>query len=89
MHDAYLVGMNRTNTTMFEGIRWSRDDVLAQTLQKLAGVSLKHGLLPEGYDIDTADDLGRLQSERSRRDVLMKNTFALLNQLKQRGKLLI
>jgi hypothetical protein len=33
MHDAYLVGMNRMNTTMFEGIRWSRDNVLAQTLQ--------------------------------------------------------
>ena len=53
------------------------------------GVGLKHEFLPEGYDIDTADDLGRLQSERSRRDVLMKNTFALLNRLKQRGKLLI
>ena len=89
MHDAYLVGMNRMNTTMFEGIRWSRSDVLVQTIQKLAGVGLKHELLPEGYDIDTADDLGRLQSERSRRDVLMKNTFALFNQLKQRGKLLI
>jgi rSAM/selenodomain-associated transferase 1 len=83
----YLVGLNRMHTTMFEGIRWSRNDVLAQTIQKLSAVGLKHELLPEGYDIDTADDLGRLQSERSRRDVLMKNTFALLNQLKQRGRL--
>lgn len=85
----YLVGMNRMNTTVFEGIRWSRNDVLAQTIQKLAGVGLEHELLPEWYDIDTAYDLGRLESERSRRDVLMKNTFALLNQLKQRGKLQI
>ena len=83
----YLVGLNRMHTTMFEGIRWSRNDVLAQTIQKLSAVGLKHELLPEGYDIDTADDLRRLQSERSRRDVLMKNTFALLNQLKQRGRL--
>jgi rSAM/selenodomain-associated transferase 1 len=83
----YLVGMNRMNTTIFDGIGWSRNDVLAQTIQNLAGVGLKHELLPECYDIDTAHDLGRLQSERSRRDVLMKNTFALLNQLKQRGKL--
>ena len=85
----YLVGMNRMIANIFSGIGWSRNDVLAQTIQKLAGVGLKHELLPEGYDIDTADDLGRLQSERSRRDVLMKNTFALLNQLKRRGKLLI
>jgi uncharacterized protein len=83
----YLVGMNRLNTTIFDGIGWSRDDVLAQTIQKLAGVGLKYELLPECYDIDTAHDLGRLQSERSRRDVLMKNTFALLNQLEQRGRL--
>jgi uncharacterized protein len=83
----YLVGMNRMNAIIFDGIAWSRDNVLAQTIQKLAGIGLKHELLPEWYDIDTAHDLGRLQSERSRRDVLMKNTFALLNQLKQRGKL--
>jgi uncharacterized protein len=83
----YLVGMNRMIANIFTGIGWSRSDVLAQTIQKIAGVGLKHELLPEGYDIDTADDLGRLQSERSRRDVLMKNTFALLNRLKQRGRL--
>jgi uncharacterized protein len=85
----YLVGMNRMNTTIFDGIGWSRHDVLAQTIHKLAGVGLKHELLPESYDIDTADDLERLESERNCRDILMKNTFALLNQLKQRGKLQI
>jgi rSAM/selenodomain-associated transferase 1 len=85
----YLVGMNRMNTTIFDGIGWSRNDVLAQTIQKLAGVGLKHELLPECYDIDTARDLGRLQSERNCREVLMKNTFTLLNQLKQRGRLYI
>jgi uncharacterized protein len=83
----YLVGMNRMTRIIFEDIAWSRGDVLAQTIQKLAGIGLTHELLPEGYDIDTADDLGRLQSERNSRDVLMKNTFTLLNQLKQRGKL--
>ena len=83
----YLVGMNRMTAIIFDGIGWSRDDVLAQTIQKLAGVGLRHELLREWYDIDTAHDLERLQSERDCRDVLMKNTFALLNQLKQRGKL--
>ena len=82
----YLVGMSRI-IPIFEDIGWSRGDVLGQTIRKLADVGLKHELLPECYDIDTADDLGRLRLERSSRDVLMKNTFALLNQLKQRGRL--
>jgi rSAM/selenodomain-associated transferase 1 len=85
----YLVGMNRMIATIFDGIGWSGDNVLAQTIQKVDDLGLKLKLLPQSYDIDTADDLERLQSERSRRDVLMKNTFALLNQLKQRGKLQI
>lgn len=85
MHDAYLVGMNRMNTTMFEGIRWSRDDVLAQTIQKLAGVGLNTSFSPKGM----ISIQQTILSVCSRRDVLMKNTFALLNQLKQRGKLLI
>jgi uncharacterized protein len=83
----YLVGMNRMTGIIFDGIGWSRGDALAQTIQKLSGAGVKHELLPEWYDIDTAQDLGRLQSERNFRDVLMKNTFALLNRLKQRGKL--
>ena len=83
----YLVGMKRMTTIIFDGIGWSGDDVLDQTIQKLAGVGLKHELLPEWYDIDTAHDLGRLQSEQNCRDVLMKNTFALLNELRQKGRL--
>lgn len=85
----YLLGMNRMNKTIFEDIHWSRNDVLGQTLRKLADLGVKHELLSAGYDIDTAADLGRLQSERNCRDGLMKNTFTLLNQLNQRGKLLI
>ena len=85
----YLLGMNRMNKTIFEGIQWSGNDVLGQTLRKLADLGVKHELLSAGYDIDTAADLGRLQLERNYRDGLMKNTFTLLNQLNQRGKLLI
>ena len=82
----YLVGMNRMIVTIFDDIGWSGDDVLAQTIHKLEDRGLKHELLPEWYDIDTAKDLKRLQSQQNCDDVLMKNTFALLNELTQRGK---
>jgi hypothetical protein len=83
----YLVGMNRMIPTIFEDIGWSGNDVLVQTIHKLEDRGLKHELLPEWYDIDTAKDLKRLQSQQNCGDVSMKNTFALLNELTQRGRL--
>jgi rSAM/selenodomain-associated transferase 1 len=83
----YLIGMNRMITAIFDDIGWSSADVLCQTIQKLDDLGLKHELLSEWYDIDTAKDLERLQSQRTCREVVMKNTFALLNELRQRGRL--
>ena len=57
----YLVGLNCVNDYL-QGIRWSCSDVLAQKIQKLADLGLKHELLSEWYDIDTGKDLERLQS---------------------------
>ncbi len=79
--------MNRMNMIIFEGIRWSCSDVLAQTIQKFADLSLKHELISEWYDIDKGKDRERLQSQAKCREVAMKNTIALLKELKQRGKL--
>jgi rSAM/selenodomain-associated transferase 1 len=83
----YLIGMNRMITAIFDDIAWSSADVLCQTIQKLDDLGLKHELLSEWYDIDTAKDLERLRSQRTCREVVMKNTFALLNELRQRGRL--
>ena len=83
----YLIGMNRMITAIFDDIGWSSADVLSQTLHKLDDLSLKHELLSEWYDIDTGKDLERLQSQAKCCEVAMKNTFALLNELRQRGRL--
>ena len=42
----YLVGMNRMIATIFDGIGWSDDNVLAQTTQKIDDLGLKLKLLP-------------------------------------------
>ena len=83
----YLIAMNRMITAIFDDIGWSSADVLSQTLHKLDDLSLKHELLSKWYDIDTGKDLERLQSQAKCREVVMKNTFALLNELRQRGRL--
>jgi rSAM/selenodomain-associated transferase 1 len=83
----YLIGMKRMIPAIFDDIAWSSADVLSQTIHKLDDLGLKHELLSQWYDIDTANDLERLQSQAKCREVAMKNTFALLNELTQRGRL--
>jgi rSAM/selenodomain-associated transferase 1 len=83
----YLIGMKRMLPAIFENVAWSSADVLSQTIHKLDNLGLRHELLSEWYDIDTAKDLERLQSRRVHHEVAMKNTFALLNELTHRGRL--
>ena len=83
----YLIGMKRMIPAIFDDIAWSSADVLSQTIHKLDDLGLRHELLSEWYDIDTAKDLERLQSQRMNSEVAMKNTFALLNELTHRGRL--
>ncbi|HEX6199734.1 MAG TPA: TIGR04282 family arsenosugar biosynthesis glycosyltransferase, partial [Thermoanaerobaculia bacterium] len=45
---------------LFDGIDWSTDRVLAQTLERAAALGLAVELLEEGEDVDTPDDLHRL-----------------------------
>lgn len=75
----YLVGMNRRVPQIFERMMWSHDRVLAQTLTRLAALRIDSELLPGWFDIDTVDDLRRLESclDVSVRESL-KNTLGLL-----------
>jgi uncharacterized protein len=83
----YLVGMKLFAPVLFEGIHWSRADVLTRTLEKISHAGLTHELLPVWYDIDTAQDLVRLHSKHQANPFLMKNSSALLQELRERGKL--
>lgn len=76
-----LVGMRRPIFDMFQGIAWSRSDVLSRSLQTLARMGIQYKLLSTSYDIDTFDDVRRLylNCENGPR------TAALLNQLRLRG----
>jgi uncharacterized protein len=82
----YLIGMQRLIPDIFEGITWSRDEVLARTVEKLHRLNRKYELLPLWYDIDRADDLERLSRDIAAAG-MMKNTLAVLNELKRTGRL--
>ena len=88
-HDGgyYLVGMSRLVVDVFAGIHWSRPDVLARTLDKISRASLSYELLPVCQDIDTPEDLARLYKEQQAKASLMKSSWPVLQELRDRGKL--
>ena len=51
----YLVGLNEMDVSIFEGVEWSTEQVLAQSLNKVSS----YALVEELNDIDTIDDLRR------------------------------
>ena len=58
----YLVGMNQPTPEMFQNMTWSHNQVLAQTMERLARLGIAAELLPTWFDLDTVEDLAYLQS---------------------------
>jgi rSAM/selenodomain-associated transferase 1 len=56
----YLIGLKQAHRRLFEGIDWSTDRVLEQTLERAAELRLDVRLLPAGYDVDDRATLRRL-----------------------------
>jgi rSAM/selenodomain-associated transferase 1 len=83
----YLVGISRLVADIFEGIHWSRSDVLDRTLEKINRASLSYEILAPWRDIDTPEDLVRVYTEHQASPFLMKNSATVLQELRQRGKL--
>jgi rSAM/selenodomain-associated transferase 1 len=54
----YLIGLSGPRKEAFQGIQWGTSSVLSQTMLKLAPSDYQ--LLPEWYDVDNSEDLGRL-----------------------------
>ena len=61
----YLVGAAHRPPPIFESIAWSRPSVFAETVARLHAAGLDYGVLPAWYDVDTHEDLVRLNAELS------------------------
>lgn len=64
----YLIGMNELIPDLFEGISWSTDQVLHQSLSALTSGCRTATLIDELNDIDTLDDLKKSVYFASRKD---------------------
>ena len=59
----YLVGARTVVPEMFRGITWGGSKVLSDTVDVLKILGMAPVLLPEWYDVDTPEDLDRLQKD--------------------------
>jgi rSAM/selenodomain-associated transferase 1 len=74
----YLIGMKRHHVELFQGISWSTEKVLAQTLAKCQESGLGVHCLPKWYDVDVGSDLQRLYRDLVREPQLAPCTWAFL-----------
>lgn len=63
---------------IFAGVAMSTPAVLAQTLERVRALGLRHALLPLTYDIDELPDLDRLRGDLARGDLHLPATLAAL-----------
>jgi rSAM/selenodomain-associated transferase 1 len=62
----YMIGLRRLHRSLFDRISWSSPRVFRDTVRRAQAAALSVALLPQWFDIDTADDLDRLARTLSR-----------------------
>jgi rSAM/selenodomain-associated transferase 1 len=79
-HDGgyYLIGMKRLQPELFQGIAWSTERVIPQTLDICHRLQLTVHQLPEWYDVDVAADLVRLCHDLAQNPKWAPRTYAFL-----------
>ena len=83
-HDGgyYLIGMKRLHPVLFQGIDWSTERVIPQTLAACRRMGLSVHELPEWYDVDVAADLERLRCDLEQEPGLAPCTWDFLRGLR-------
>jgi rSAM/selenodomain-associated transferase 1 len=59
----YLIGMRAPGASLFEGVEWSSERVLAQTQALANAQGLAVAYLTERFDVDTLEDLKRWRQQ--------------------------
>ena len=74
----YLIALrsDAVRPRLFEGISWSTDRVLSETLERCRNLAVE--LLPPASDVDTPEDLRRLAAQMSTNDLGCPRTRELL-----------
>jgi rSAM/selenodomain-associated transferase 1 len=79
-HDGgyYLIGMKQLHPQLFQGVSWSTEHVIPQTLEICRRLGLSVRQLPEWYDVDVEADLVRLRRDLARDSESAPRTRAFL-----------
>lgn len=77
----YLLGMSTFYPELFEGMQYSHEDVLEDTLARAKETAAHLTLLPPWYDVDHPEDLQRLVDDLSDSPNLAPRTRATLRAL--------
>jgi rSAM/selenodomain-associated transferase 1 len=82
-HDGgyYLIGLKQLHPELFQGIAWSTEQVIPQTLAVCRRLRLAVHQLPEWYDVDVAADLERLRRDLLHEPALAPCTWDFLQKL--------
>jgi len=82
-HDGgyYLIGMERLHPELFQGIAWSTEQVIPQTLAVARRLGLAVHCLPGWYDVDVGEDLPRLRRDLQRDPAAAPRTWDYLRSL--------
>jgi hypothetical protein len=59
----YLIGMTQPQAALFDGIAWGSESVLTETLRTAERIGVQARLMRAAYDVDTIDDLLRLERD--------------------------
>ncbi|HEY7542414.1 MAG TPA: TIGR04282 family arsenosugar biosynthesis glycosyltransferase [Methylomirabilota bacterium] len=59
----YLIGVRAAHRSLFDDMPWSTSAVREITLRRAAAAGLQTACMPAWFDVDTPDDLRRLQTE--------------------------
>ena len=83
----YLVAMKRSNPYLFQDMRWSHDQVFAETRRRIESRGQRLALLDEFFDIDTHRELECfLESSEPRFKLLQKQIRSILNESVSDGR---
>ena len=79
-HDGgyYLIGMKQLHPDLFQGIDWSTEQVIPQTLAICRRLGLAVHRLPTWFDVDVEADLERLAGDLARDPTPAPRTWAFL-----------
>ena len=82
----YLIGLRKSDKRIFENVEWSSPKTFEQTKQNIENLNLKLREIPVWYDVDTSEDLERLEKELAENSQFAPKTSEFFRQFEVTAK---